>query len=172
VSATEEFVNHCLHAVTEDRAASAVKEIVERAVRDANLVGELSDQPGLRRLYHSDALTVAHVVIPKRRADAPSPVAHDHRMWAVIGMMRGSEDNEFFRRSAQTVVASGGRVLVEGDVVALGKETIHAVKNPSSDWPSSALHVYGGDLKGAERSMWCDPERIEERYDFTRVTGA
>lgn len=171
MSATEEFVNQCLDAVADDQAVSAMKEIVERAVRDANLTSELSDQLGIRRLYHSDALTVAHMVIPKRSADAPPPVAHDHRMWAVIGMLAGSEDNEFFRRTAQTIESSGGRVLVQGDVVALGEETIHAVKNPSLDRPSSALHVYGGDLKAAERSMWCDPERVEQPYDFTLVTG-
>ncbi len=117
MSATEDFVNQCLDAVAEDRGASAIKEIVERAVRDANLANELFDQPGLRRLYHSDTLTVAHVAIPKRRADAPPPVAHDHRMWAVIGMIRGGEDNAFFRRSGQTIVSSGGRVAVQGDVV-------------------------------------------------------
>jgi hypothetical protein len=50
VSATEEFVNQCLDAVTEGRPASAVKEIVERALADSRLARELSDQPGLRRL--------------------------------------------------------------------------------------------------------------------------
>ena len=172
MSATEDFVNQCLDALREDQAASAVKEIVERAVRDANLASELSDQAGIRRLYHSDALTVAHAVIPKRGADAPPPVAHDHRMWAVIGMIAGSEDNEFFHRSAQTIVSSGGRLLVQGDVIALGKETIHAVKNPARDRPSSALHVYGRDLKAAARSMWCDPERVEQPYDFALVIEA
>ena len=34
------------------------------------------------------------------------------------------------------------------------EDAIHSVKNPSSDQPSGALHVYGGDLIGAEKSMW------------------
>ena len=90
-------------------------------------------------------------------------------MWAVIGVLRGGEDNEFFRRSGNTIEPSGGRVLGEGDVLAMGKDTIHAVKNPSTAWSSSALHVYGGDLIGTARSMWCEPDRCEYPYDFARV---
>jgi len=72
--------------------------------------------------------------------------------------MRGSEESEFFRRSARTIEPSGdGRVLVEGEVLVMGDNTTHSVKNPSNELLSSALHVDGGNLIAAEQSMWCDP---------------
>jgi predicted metal-dependent enzyme (double-stranded beta helix superfamily) len=171
VSAIDELVAECLDAVKADRAAIAVKEVVERAVHDKRLIDELSHEPGIRRLYRAGDLTVGHVVIPKRRPGDPNPVPHNHLMWAVIGIIHGGEDNAFFRRSGDTIEPSGGRVLAEGDVLAIGSDTIHAVKNPSTEWVSSALHVYGGDLAGTARSMWCEPSLREEPYDFARVTG-
>jgi predicted metal-dependent enzyme (double-stranded beta helix superfamily) len=46
------------------------------------------------------------------------------------------------------------------------------VKNPSSERLSSALHVYGGDLIGAAKNMWCEPDRNEEPFGFARVIGS
>ena len=171
MSATDELVTQCLEALKAERPAIAAKEAVERAVRDRLLAAELSHEPGIRALYRGEDLTIGHVVIPQRPAAAPNPVAHNHLMWAVIGIMHGGEDNAFFRRARDTIEPSGGRVLGEGDVLALGSDTIHAVKNPSSERVSSALHVYGGDLLGTARRMWCEPDLREEPYDYARVTG-
>jgi predicted metal-dependent enzyme (double-stranded beta helix superfamily) len=172
VNATEELVNQCLDAVKADRPAIAAKEAIERAVRDKLLTRELSHERGIRPLYRGANLTIAHVVIGPRPASAPNPVPHNHLMWAVIGIMHGGEDNAFFRRTGDTIEPSGGRVLTEGDVLAMGSDTIHAVQNPSGEQLSSALHVYGGDLLSTLRSMWCEPDLREEPYDFARVTGA
>jgi predicted metal-dependent enzyme (double-stranded beta helix superfamily) len=49
----------------------------------------------LSLLHHNDDLTVLHVVwAPKMNL-----YRHEHRMWAVIGIYAGEEQNEFFRRS-------------------------------------------------------------------------
>jgi len=171
VSATDELIAQCLDAVKAERAAVAAKEAVERAVRDRRLVEELPREAGIRTLYRAPDLTVLHVVIPQRPMAAPDPVPHNHLMWACIGLLHGGEDNAFFRRTGDTIEPSGGRVLAEGDVLAMGSDTIHAVKNPSSERLSSALHVYGGDLIGTARSMWCEPGLREEPYDFASVVG-
>jgi predicted metal-dependent enzyme (double-stranded beta helix superfamily) len=105
-------------------------------------------------LWCDPSLTVAYVVIP---AGAPKSLPHDHRMWAVIGIAGGCEDNEFFRRSADSLEASGGRVVEAGEVLSLGPETIHAVGNPLAHTSTSGLHVYGGDLVNTPRSMWTEP---------------
>jgi predicted metal-dependent enzyme (double-stranded beta helix superfamily) len=85
----------------------------------------------------------------------------------------GSDENEFFRRTVGTIEPSGeGRVIAEGEVLMMGDKTIHSVKNPSSDRLSSALHVYGGNLIAAEKSMWCDPDWTEEPFDLFRVIGS
>jgi hypothetical protein len=37
---------------------------------------------------------------------------------------------------------------------------------------ASALHVYGGNLIAAEKTMWCDPDWTEEPFDLFRVIGS
>ena len=173
MSVTEEFIAQCSAAVREDRGPSAAKDVVERAVRDRRLIDELPLEAGVNVLHGADDLTILHVVMAERPAGAGNPIPHNHRMWALIGVLHGREENEFFRRSGRTIEPSGsGRVIVEGEVLMMGAETIHSVKNPSSERLSSALHVYGGSLLAAEKSMWCEPERTEEPFDFFRVVGS
>ena len=64
MSATEKFVNQCLHVLGEDLPVVAIKEVVQQAVTEKRLDAELSDRPGIRVLHCTEALTVAHVVIP------------------------------------------------------------------------------------------------------------
>jgi predicted metal-dependent enzyme (double-stranded beta helix superfamily) len=72
---------------------------------------------------------------------------HNHQMWAVIGIYTGREDNIFWRR------VPGGH---GGKLEAVGAR-------------AGAIHVYGGDFFGAERSEW-DPETLEEgRYDAAKT---
>jgi predicted metal-dependent enzyme (double-stranded beta helix superfamily) len=170
LSATEEFITQCAAAVKEDRGPGAAKEVVERAVRDRRLTDELSLEAGVKVLHGADDLTILHVVMGERPAGAGNPIPHNHLMWALIGVVYGSEENEFFRRTAQTIEPSGrGRVIAEGEVLMMGDNTIHSVKNPSSDRLSSALHVYGGNLVAAEKTMWCEPDWNEEPFDLFRV---
>ncbi|HXZ44872.1 MAG TPA: hypothetical protein VEH53_08565, partial [archaeon] len=93
---------------------------------------------------------------------------HDHRMWAVIGLYGGREDNIFYRRSAQGLVQAGGKRLETKDTTLLGKSVIHAVTNPLSQF-TGAIHVYGGDFFAAPRSEF-DPDTFEERpYDAEKA---
>ena len=173
LSATEEFVAQCSAAVKEDRGAGGAKEVVERTVRDRRLIEELPLEAGVTVLHGAEDLTILHVVMAERPVGAGNPIPHNHRLWAVIGVMHGSEENEFFRRSAHRIEPSGsGRVISEGEVLIMGDDTIHSVKNSSSGRLSSALHVYGGDLLAAEKTMWCEPDWAEEPFDFFRVIGS
>jgi predicted metal-dependent enzyme (double-stranded beta helix superfamily) len=93
---------------------------------------------------------------------------HDHRMWAVIGIYAGQEDNAFYRRSRldpRALDESGGKQLAVGDVLVLGDDAIHAVTNPRASL-TGAIHVYGGDFVNEPRSQW-GPGPVEERpYDI------
>ena len=162
----EDFVSRCRAALSESQPALAVKDVVEQAVTDG--IDGLSDKPGIRVLSCDEALTVAHVVVPSGQ---PKSLPHDHRMWAVIGICEGKEDNEFFRRAGLSLEASGGRQVPAGEVVMLGQEVIHRIQNPLTHGSLSALHVYGGDLPSTSRSMWTGPEWTEEPYDERAVTG-
>ncbi len=89
---------------------------------------------------------------------------HDHRMWAVIGIYGGREDNIFYRRSKGGLTQHGSKLLDTKDTIPLGESIIHSVSNPL-DKITSAIHVYGGDFFETPRSEW-DPETFEEHpYD-------
>jgi predicted metal-dependent enzyme (double-stranded beta helix superfamily) len=173
VTAIEEFVAECSAAVQEHRGVTASKEVLERAVRDRRLIEELPLEAGVTVVHGADDLTILHVVMAKRPAGAGNPIPHDHRLWAAIGVVYGSEENEFFRRAGGTIEPSGrGRVIAEGEVLTMGDDTIHSVKNPSSERLSSALHVYGGNLIAADKTMWCDPNWTAEPFDLFRVIAS
>jgi len=64
--------------------------------------------------------------------------------------------------------AVGARALYTKDAEPLGQNIIHSVTNPIARL-TGAIHVYGGDFFGAERSEW-DPETLEEgRYDAAKT---
>jgi predicted metal-dependent enzyme (double-stranded beta helix superfamily) len=163
----EGLVEECCCALAESKPMLAVKELIERAVREAGAVeAALSDSYGVQLLHRSEDLTVASVVIPP---GAPASLPHDHRMWGVVGVYGGQEDNQFFRRLDHGLEESGGRSIPTGEALAMGSETVHAICNPSAIAAVAALHVYGGDLVGADRSMWIPPDHDEQPYDDSVV---
>ena len=160
----ENLVACCITASEEVEPRLAVKEVLERAVRQ---LPEEVEKPasGWLDIWHlSPTLTVLNAVWPPRMTLYP----HDHRMWAAIGIYGGQEDNTFYRRSDGRLVASGGKDLRRRDVVLLGDDTVHAVHNPLRRY-TGAIHVYGGDFVNTARSQW-DPETLlEEPYDLAAV---
>lgn len=165
------FIADCLAAVKVDPTHNAVLPIVERAFEDPDAVMQTIGAPttsGLTPLYQSDMLTIANLVWKPGMILAP----HNHNMWAVIGIYTGREDNIFWRRIKDDpngkLEAAGARSLSAGDVVPLGAGIIHSVANPL-DRLTGAIHVYGGDFFGIERSEW-DAETLSERpYDMEKV---
>ena len=166
----ERFTEDCLAANAETDAHKAVLALVERTCSDpAAVIAGLGEPScaGVTRLYHSDDLTILNIVWGPHMTLMP----HDHRMWAVIGIYTGREDNIFWRRQPGRddgfLKAQGARSLGPRDTVPLGKDVIHSVTNPLRRL-TGALHVYGGDFFGAERSEW-DPEDLTEgRYDVEK----
>jgi predicted metal-dependent enzyme (double-stranded beta helix superfamily) len=117
---------------------------------------------GLGLLHHAPDLTVINLAwAPGMRL-----MPHDHRMWAVIGIYGGTEENQFFRRNADAeLVETTNRRLDTGDVCVLGTEAIHAVANPTGRL-TGAVHVYGGDFVNQPRSQWGPGDRVERRFSM------
>lgn len=163
----DRFVAECRTALRETAPELAVKAVVERTVAAPSAVEAALGTPRrgeIVTLHHSPELTVLNVLWAPGMAIYP----HDHRMWAIIGLYGGREDNTFYRRTASGLVASGGKQLERSDVTVLGQHVIHAVANPSRQ-VTGAIHVYGGDFFGTPRSEW-DPETLQERpYDVERA---
>jgi predicted metal-dependent enzyme (double-stranded beta helix superfamily) len=166
MSATDQLVGDCRAALAEDQAPLAIKEVLARAMATGRpLAGSTATAAaGLNILHRAPDLTVVDAIWPPLMSLFP----HDHRMWAVIAIYGGQEDNTFYRRQGESIATSGGRELLEGDVLVLGAETIHGVRNPRHGY-TGAIHVYGGDFVGTPRSQW-DQETLQERpYDFEAV---
>ena len=156
----DRFIADCQAAVVADSSHRAVREVVARAVADPSAVLTGLGEPthaGIDGLHRSDNLVILNVVWGPRMTVIP----HDHRMWAVIGLYGGQEDNAFFRRVPGGLEPSGGREVPAKEVLVLGDDAIHSVANTRRDF-AVALHVYGGDFFAVDRSEW-DAETYEER---------
>jgi predicted metal-dependent enzyme (double-stranded beta helix superfamily) len=154
------FIEECRAAVKGSDALGAVKELVERAVSEPAQVLRALGEPersGLQTIYKANDLTILNVCWGPRMEFHP----HDHRMWAVIGIYGGCEQNTFYRRSKGGLTKHGTKELKAKSSIALGDTIIHTVSNPL-DQITGAIHVYGGDFFGTSRSEW-DPKTLEER---------
>jgi predicted metal-dependent enzyme (double-stranded beta helix superfamily) len=83
---------------------------------------------------------------------------HDHRVWGLVGVLRGSELNEsFIRDEAGHLVPHGapGR-LNAGSVAAVSPRIgdVHRVANAERDHVSISIHVYGGNIGAVERATY------------------
>jgi predicted metal-dependent enzyme (double-stranded beta helix superfamily) len=166
----EQFIADCRAALAADPSHKTVREVVARAVTDPAAVLKGLGAPtkaGVQKIYHSHELTILNVIWAPYMTILP----HNHRMWAVIGVYTGREDNIFWRRlpqdAASRVEAAGAKALCEKDAEPLGRDIIHSVTNPIPRL-TGAIHVYGGDFFGTARSEW-EPETLTERaYDVEK----
>lgn len=166
----ERFIEDCRAALKERNAQAAIRELVEKAVSEPAQVVRALGAPklsGVETIYRADDLTILNLCWGPRMVFKP----HDHRMWAVIGIYGGREQNIFYRRGDKGLTQYGTKELTTKDVVPLGKSIIHAVTNPL-DQITGAIHVYGGDFFATPRSEW-DPKTFEEHpYDVEHTMRA
>ncbi|HEX6167545.1 MAG TPA: hypothetical protein VFZ30_12200, partial [Acidimicrobiales bacterium] len=146
---------------------AAIKEVLARAVSAPENVARVlpMQRAELVPLLAEPDVTVLKVVwAPRMRIPA-----HNHLMWAAIGLYGGQENNTFYRRSESGITESGGRQLRTGDVALLGDDAIHAVENPRRTF-TGAIHVYGGDITTRPgRSEWDEDAGREVEYNFERT---
>ncbi|MCB1744710.1 MAG: hypothetical protein KDK91_30370 [Gammaproteobacteria bacterium] len=167
------FIEQCQAAVQGPQAQAEIAELVKRAMAEPAAVVAALGEPqraGVQKLFCTPELTVLNLAWGPEMVLMP----HDHRMWAVIGIYGGREDNIFWRRiegaEGGRLRAAGARALCTGDVECLGADAIHSVTNPITRL-TGALHVYGGDFFATPRSEW-DPETLlEGTYDVAKNLG-
>lgn len=83
---------------------------------------------------------------------------HDHTVWALIGMLRGSETGERFAPSpsGDGMVALGTDAMQPGDVEHVSPTVgdIHRVSNAYADRTSISIHIYGGNIGRITRHVY------------------
>jgi predicted metal-dependent enzyme (double-stranded beta helix superfamily) len=163
----ERFIEDCRAALRESDARAAVSELMKKTVADPAKVLRAFGEPtraGVETVYRAPDLTILNLAWGPRMNMRP----HDHRMWAVIGIYGGREQNLFYRRRESGLTYHGTRELNAKDVAPLGASIIHAVTNPL-DSITAAIHVYGGDFFATPRSEW-DPASFQEGpYDVAHT---
>ena len=83
---------------------------------------------------------------------------HDHRVWGLIGMLRGEEISQnYVRNGLGKLVPEGQPVrLTPGSVekISPSELDIHQVSNAFSDQVSVSIHVYGGNIGAVSRAVY------------------
>ena len=82
---------------------------------------------------------------------------HDHTVWGLVGVLRGTELNESFVRNADgTLIPNGSERLGAGSVSRLSPTLgdIHRVSNAERNRASVSIHVYGANIGAVERSTY------------------
>jgi predicted metal-dependent enzyme (double-stranded beta helix superfamily) len=171
-----QFISDCRTAVRGTASQRAINELLTRAVSDAASVLSALGEPKraeMQELYQGSDLTILNVIWAPWMTLLP----HNHKMWAVIGIYTGREDNIFWRRlpadAGRKLEAAGAKALCEKDTVQLGHDIIHSVTNPIPRL-TGALHIYGGDFFDVPRSEWdaetlleqpCDGDKMLRRFE-------
>lgn len=83
---------------------------------------------------------------------------HDHKVWALIGMLRGAERGERFviESSGQPMKCIGTDILFPGEIESLSPSSgdIHRVSNAYANRVSISIHIYGGDIGQIKRHIY------------------
>jgi predicted metal-dependent enzyme (double-stranded beta helix superfamily) len=163
----DHFIGDCRAALAEARPEAAIQELLERAVTHPSEVEAALGTPRLGQittLHHSRELTILNVVWTPGMAVFP----HDHRLWALIGLYGGREDNTFYRRKPEGLAVAGGKQLEAREATLLGRAIIHSVANPLRTF-TGAIHIYGGDFFNTPRSEWTVDSQEERPYDVAHA---
>ncbi|MGE0260164.1 MAG: cysteine dioxygenase [Alphaproteobacteria bacterium] len=90
---------------------------------------------------------------------------HDHTVWGLIGMLRGSEiARNYTVEPCGRLAATGTESLVPGEITAVSPTIgdIHQVENALRDRPSISIHAYGGNIGAIARHVFA-PESGEAK---------
>ena len=164
------FISRC-EAAIQDGGQPAVRELMAGAVSDRSAVIAALGEPkraGIEVLHRSNTATILNLVWGPHMTVMP----HNHRMWAVIGIYGGREDNLFWRvlpaGAKWPIEAAGASSLMPGDACSLGRDIIHSVTNPLGKL-TGAIHVYGGDFLTQEREEWHEETLLQAPYDSAKA---
>ena len=95
-------------------------------------------------LYRAEdgSLSLFSLVVP---AGSETPI-HDHLAWGLVGLYRGTQDEEIYRRSGRALELVERRSLVMGDFYALipPRDDIHRVRTTSAG-TSVSVHLLTND---------------------------
>jgi predicted metal-dependent enzyme (double-stranded beta helix superfamily) len=148
------LAQQCRGCINGGGGATDIRELVRQSLSE---LVEVPEQQEIDRIvYRSSDLLVVSLAQP---SFGNTPI-HSHGIWCVIGVAKGQEDNAFYTRASDGLRQISRITLRAGDSIALEPDVIHKIRNPHGN-KSQVIHIYGGDLLSASRSMW-NPHTGEE----------
>lgn len=117
-------------------------------------------------LLYADPLSRYSVVSFVWGPGQKTPI-HDHRVWGLIGMLRGAEISQNYARHPDGSLQPEGKpvTLQSGDVEKIAPDVldIHQVSNVYSDRVSVSIHVYGDNIGAVSRAVYL-PDGTEKTF--------
>jgi len=154
-------------------------ELLARLIAHDDWLPEDLAQPSPERyqqyLLHCDSeerfSVVSFVWGPGQR----TPV-HDHRVWGLVGVLRGAELEQGFTRNGLGQILERGPAerLERGAVSAVSPSLgdLHSVANALADAVSISIHVYGANIGAVRRATYDEhglPKPFVSGYANARV---
>jgi 3-mercaptopropionate dioxygenase len=154
-----------------EEACDAIRPTFARLLDDAHWLPPQYREPvpesrmgggiGQWLLYRSEdgSLSLFALVVPPA---AETPV-HDHLAWGLVGLYRGTQDEEIYARRDGRLELTERRPLAPGDFYSLipPRDDIHRVRT-TSDETSVSIHLLTNDTGCVWRHAY-DPETGDER---------
>lgn len=135
-------------------------ELLRPLLQHDDWLDEAFAQPDPQRyqqyLLHADAQQRFSVVSFVWGPGQQTPV-HDHRVWGLIGMLRGAEVSQGFKAEHGALATNGAPVRLEpGEIDAVSPRVgdIHRVSNAFDDRVSISIHVYGANIGAVKRAVY------------------
>jgi predicted metal-dependent enzyme (double-stranded beta helix superfamily) len=108
-------------------------------------------------LLHCDPLERFSVVSFVWGPGQATPI-HDHTVWGLIGVLRGSELSQAYDRDMEGRLQPVGdrQQLNQGEIERVSPSAIdiHQVSNALTDRASISIHIYGGNIGRIERHVF------------------
>lgn len=93
---------------------------------------------------------------------------HDHTVWGMVGVMRGTERCTEYALDADSgeLAMTGSHEISAGgiDLVSPRVGDIHTVENALDDRASISIHVYGGNIGAIERHVYDYPSGRTDEF--------
>ena len=161
------FVSQMTHLVDQNQAEEVVrpqaKVLLQDLIKTDDWLPEFCAIPHPQYyqqfLLHADPLERFSLVSFVWGPGQATPI-HDHQVWGLIGMLRGSEKGQRYSQNAHGQLMAVGKeeTLLPGDIDEVSPTIgdIHLVKNALADKTSISIHVYGGNIGALRRHVY-DP---------------
>ena len=108
-------------------------------------------------LLHADSAERFSVVSFVWGPGQQTPV-HDHKVWGLIGVLRGAEIAQAYEQDAQgrLLALGAAQQLRAGQVAAVSPciGDVHQVSNAYADRTSISIHVYGANIGAVRRAVY------------------